>query len=270
MKIEDFEDILYEKEENGICTITFNRPERRNALSYVTFLEIRTALDDMEKDKNARVLIMTGAPEGRAFSSGGYFNIKMLTQIQKEIMKDIDLMDIAQKKMCMKFWNFNKPVIAAINGFALGGGCEIALACDIRLASERAKFGQPEVNLGVIPGFGGTQRLPRLVGKGHANELVFSGKIIDAEEAGRIGLVNRVVLHDQLLEECLSLAQMISAKSPVAVRLSKESVNNGVEMDLDKGCAYELDLFSLCFTSSDQKEGMEAFLEKRAPKFTGK
>ncbi|TFG23951.1 MAG: enoyl-CoA hydratase/isomerase family protein, partial [Promethearchaeota archaeon] len=146
MKIEDFEDIVYEKEENGICTITFNRPERRNALSFVTFLEIRTALEDMEKDKNARVLILTGSPEGNAFSSGGYFNMKLMTQIPEEIMKDIDLMDIAQKKICMQFWDFNKPVIAAINGLAIGAGFTMPLTCAdlIYMADD------PETYIGLI------------------------------------------------------------------------------------------------------------------------
>jgi enoyl-CoA hydratase len=163
--------------------------------------------------------------------------------------------------------NLAQPVIAAVNGFALGGGCELALACDIRLASDNAKFGQPEVNLGIIPGFGGTQRLPRLIGKGLANELLFSGKIIDAAEASRIGLVNRVVGQEKLMAECRELALLISSRGPSAVRLCKEVVNNGMEMDLRRACSYEADLFALCFAGGEQKEGMAAFLEKRSPKF---
>ena len=145
--------------------------------------------------------------------------------------------------------------------------CSLSIACDIRLASDNAKFGQPEVNLGVIPGFGGTQRLPRLIGKGLANELLFSGKIIDAQEACRIGLVNRVVPQEKLLAECRELADLICSRGPATVRLCKEVVNNGMEMDLARACSYEGDLFALCFAAEEQKEGMAAFLEKRAPKF---
>jgi len=163
-----------------------------------------------------------------------------------------------------------QPVIAAVNGFALGGGCELSLACDIRFASDNAKFGQPEVNLGVIPGFGGTQRLPRLIGKGLANELLFSGNIIDATEALRIGLVNRIFPQESLLDECRKLAATICSRSPAAVRLCKEVVNNGVEMDLARGCSYEADLFALCFSNEEQKEGMAAFLEKRPANFDKK
>jgi len=160
-----------------------------------------------------------------------------------------------------------QPVIAAVNGFALGGGCELAIACDIRYASQNAKFGLPEVKLGVIPGFGGTQRLPRLIGKGLASELLFSGNLIDAEEARRIGLVNRVVTQEDLLPACIELAANIAARGPVAVRMCKESVSNGLEMDLKRGCAYERELFALCFATADQKEGMAAFLEKREAEF---
>jgi enoyl-CoA hydratase len=166
--------------------------------------------------------------------------------------------------------NLPQPVIAAINGFALGGGCEISLACDIRFASDNAQMGLPEVKLGVFPGFGGTQRLPRLIGKGLANELLFSGNIIDAEEAVRIGLVNRIFPQENLLDECRKLAATICSRSPAAVRLCKEVVNNGVEMDLARGCSYESDLFALCFSNEEQKEGMAAFLEKREANFDKK
>jgi enoyl-CoA hydratase len=164
----------------------------------------------------------------------------------------------------------SRPVIAAVNGFALGGGCELALACDIRICSENAKFGQPEVNLGVIPGFGGTQRLSRLIGKGLASELLFTGDMIDAEEAQRVGLVNRVVPLEQLLDECRKIAEKIAMRGPVAVRICKEVVRDGMEMDLARACQHEADLFGVCFASQDQKEGMKAFLEKREPRFTGK
>jgi len=255
---------IEKKVEDGIATVTINRPKALNALNFDTLVEMLDCFQGIGDSKDIHVVIITGSGE-KAFVAGA--DISFMSKLNPLEAREFGKLG---QKVLNTIENLSQPVIAAINGFALGGGCEIALACDIRLASERAKFGQPEVNLGVIPGFGGTQRLPRLVGKGHANELVFSGKIIDAEEASRIGLVNRVIAHDELLAECVSLAKMIRAKSPVAVRLCKESVNNGVEMDLDRGCAYELDLFSLCFTSSDQKEGMEAFLEKRTAEFTGK
>ena len=157
-----------------------------------------------------------------------------------------------------------------MNGFALGGGCELAMACDIRLASENAKFGQPEVNLGVIPGFAGSQRLPRLIGKGLAKELLFTGDIIDAREAHRIGLVNKVVQQDKLLETAKEMARKITSKGPLAVRFCKEAVNNGMEMEIDKACTYEADLFALSFATEDRAEGMKAFLEKRTANFQGR
>ncbi|MEA3361991.1 MAG: enoyl-CoA hydratase-related protein, partial [Thermodesulfobacteriota bacterium] len=162
-----------------------------------------------------------------------------------------------------------KPVIAAVNGFALGGGCELALGCDIRIASENARFGQPEVNLGVIPGFGGTQRLARLIGKGRAMEMIFTGAMIDADEAYRTGLANKVVPLDQLLETATKMAATIISKGPYAVRLAKEAVRNGLELDLDRANQYEAELFGLCFATADQKEGMQAFLEKRQADFKG-
>jgi len=249
---------------DGIATVMINRPKALNALNYDTLMEMKDCFRELGKSRNIHVVIITGSGD-KAFVAGADISF----------MSGLDPLEARQfgklgHEVLNMIENLPQPVIAAINGFALGGGCEMALACDIRLASERAKFGQPEVNLGVIPGFGGTQRLPRLIGKGHANELVYSGKMIDADEACRIGLVNRVIPHEKLLGECTVLAEMIRTKGPVAVRLCKEAVNNGFEMDLDRACAYEADLFSLCFASSDQKEGMAAFLEKRAPEFTGK
>ena len=166
--------------------------------------------------------------------------------------------------------NLPKPVIAAVNGYALGGGCELAMSCDIRIASEQAKFGQPEVLLGVIPGFGGTQRLPRLVGKGIAKELMFTGDSIDANEAYRIGLVNKVVPADQLMITATKMAAKIISRGPIAVKLCKAAVNEGMDMDLDSGEAYEAEAFGLCFATQDQQEGMAAFVEKRKASFTGK
>src|SRR5208283_363882 len=169
-----------------------------------------------------------------------------------------------------KLENLPQPVIAAVNGFALGGGCELAMACDIRIASEKAKFGQPEVTLGIIPGFAGTQRLPRLVGKGRAKELLFSGGMIDAAEAHRIGLANKVVAPEELIAAAREMAGIIMSRGPVAVRLCKAAVNEGLDMDLESGMAYEAEVFGLCFATADQKEGMSAFLGKRKANFVGK
>ncbi len=248
----------------GIATVTVNRPKALNALNYDTLKEMLDCFGEIGKNKDIHAVIITGSGE-KAFIAGA--DISFMAELEP-----IEAREFAKlgHEVMHVIENLPQPVIAAVNGFALGGGCELALACDIRLASENAKFGQPEVNLGVLPGFGGTQRLPRLVGKGHANELLFSGKMITAGEACRIGLVNRVLDPEKLLDECISLAEMIVARGPVAVRLCKEAVNNGLEMDLARGCSYEADLFGVCFASRDQEEGMKAFLEKRAPKFVGK
>jgi enoyl-CoA hydratase len=250
--------------EEAIATVTINRPKALNALNLETLVEMRQCFGELAKDPAIRVVIITGAGE-KAFVAGADISYmqaldpiagKAFGKLGHEVMRIIE--------------NLPQPVIAAVNGFALGGGCELSLACDIRLAASNAKFGQPEVNLGIIPGFGGTQRLPRLIGKGLANELIFSGNIIDAEEACRIGLVNRVYAPENLMIECRALAQKIASRGPGAVRLCKEAVNNGVEMDLNRACVYEADLFTHCFTSLDQKEGMSAFLDKRMPNFQDK
>jgi len=250
--------------EGGVATVTINRPKALNALNYDTLKEMLDCFGEIGTSRDIHAVIITGSGE-KAFVAGA--DISFMGELEPIEARQFaklghEIMDVIER--------LPQPVIAAVNGFALGGGCELALACDIRLASENAKFGQPEVNLGVLPGFGGTQRLPRLVGKGHANELLFSGKMINAEEACRIGLINRVIPQEKLLEECIALAEMIVAKAPVAVRLCKEAVNNGLEIDLARGCGYEADLFGICFASKDQKEGMKAFLEKRAPQFVGK
>ena len=200
MKVEDLTEVIYEKEENGICTLTFNIPKRRNALSVVTFLEIDTVLADMEKDKNARVLIITGSKEANAFSSGGYFNMKYITSVPPEIMKDVDLMDIAQKRTCMKFWNFNKPVIAAINGLAVGIGITLPLiGADLIYMSEDAWIGFYFVKRAVIPEFSSSFVLPFLVGFHKAKELMYFGDKISAHEAEKLGLVNKVLPSDDLI-----------------------------------------------------------------------
>jgi enoyl-CoA hydratase len=255
-----YNNILLEKDQ-AIATVTINRPKSLNALNKETLEEMLACFRELGEDRSVQVVIITGAGE-KAFVAGA--DISFMQGLNPDQGKAFGRLGHAVTRIIE---NLPQPVIAAINGFALGGGCELALACDIRLAGDNAKFGQPEVNLGVIPGFGGTQRLPRLIGKGLANELLFSGKIIDAEEAGRIGLVNRIIPRENLMTECRELALMICSRGPAAVRLCKEVVNNGMEMDLNRACSYEADLFALCFAGEEQKEGMAAFLEKRPPKF---
>ena len=259
----DMNNIVVEKE-NQIATVTINRPKALNALNKDVLLELLCCFQGLAEDLETKVVIITGAGE-KAFVAGAD-----ITYMQKLNAADGRAFGRLGHSVMNAIEQSPQPVIAAVNGFALGGGCELSLACDTRFASDNAKFGQPEVNLGVIPGFGGTQRLPRLIGKGLANELLFSGNIIDAAEALRIGLVNRIFPQESLLDECRQLAATICSRSPAAVRLCKEVVNNGVEMDLARGCSYEADLFALCFSNDEQKEGMAAFLEKRPANFDKK
>lgn len=255
-----YNNIQLEKSD-AIATVTINRPKALNALNRETLEEMLSCFNELAEDRSVQVVIITGAGE-KAFVAGADISFMQgLTPAEGKVFGRLG------HAVTRTIENLPQPVIAAINGFALGGGCELSLACDIRLASDNAKFGQPEVNLGIIPGFGGTQRLPRLIGKGLANELLYSGKIIDAAEACRIGLVNRVVAQDRLMAECRELAFLIASRGPTAVRLCKEVVNNGMEMDLNRACSYEADLFALCFAGEEQKVGMMAFLEKRPPKF---
>jgi len=257
------ENVIYEIE-NSTAVITISRPKALNALNRDTLNELIDCFNKIEEDSSIMAVIITGAGE-KSFIAGA--DISYMNEFNA--LEGRDFGSLGHKVM-RAIEVCSRPVIAAVNGFALGGGCELALACDIRIASENAKFGQPEVNLGVIPGFGGTQRLPRLIGKGLASELLFTGDIIDAQEADRIGLVNRVVALDQLMAECKKIAHKIAMRGPVAVRICKEAVRDGMEMDLARACRHEADLFGVCFASQDQKEGMKAFLEKREPSFSGK
>jgi enoyl-CoA hydratase len=255
----EFKNIILEKEEK-VAVITINRPKALNALNSETLKEIDAAIDDVSSDKEILAVILTGA--GKAFVAGAD-----ITE-----MKDLNTIEgrsfgILGNKVFRKLETMEKPVIAAVNGFALGGGCEISMACDMRIASAKAKFGQPEVSLGITPGFGGTQRLPRLVGEGMAKELIFSGKIIDAQEALRIGLVNRVVEPEQLMDEVKNLANTIAQQAPVAVKLCKVAIGRGMQSDIDTGLYYESEVFGQCFSTEDQKEGMTAFVEKRDNSF---
>jgi enoyl-CoA hydratase len=252
------------EKEDGIATVTVNRPESLNALNSEVLDELKNAAEDALHDESVHVVIVTGAGD-KAFVAGA--DIKEMTdktplEMRKFTILGHHVMDL--------FAKMEKPTIAAVNGFALGGGCELAIACDIRLASENAKMGVPEVGLGIFPGFGGTQRLTSLLGKGRACELVFTAKMITAEEAERIGLVNHVYPQGELMNEARAMAKEISTKGTLAVRLAKSSINRALEAGLDDGLAYERELVSLSFSSEDKVEGLKAFVEKRPPKFKGK
>lgn len=258
-----YENLLYEKK-NGIAYITFNRPKVLNALNRRTVEEFGAILADARDDSAVRVLILTGAGE-KSFVAGA--DINELAQ-----RTPVDGRDFARfgQGVFRMLETLGKPSIAAINGFALGGGCELALACSIRIASKTAKLGQPEVKLGILPGYGGSQRLPRLCGKGAAHELILTGEMITAEEALRIGLVNRVVEPAELLPAAEALAQKIIANAPLAVKFAMEAVEHGMEMPLDEGLFLEATLFSVCCATEDMREGTRAFLEKRPAQFKGK
>ncbi len=252
--------LLLEKS-GSVATITFNNPKALNALTVATFEGLIKILENLEHDNTVRVIIFTGAGE-KAFVAGG--DIAHLASLDADGAREFALL---AQSVIDRIESFPKPTIAAINGYCLGGGNELAMGCDIRIAADSAKFGQPEVKLGIIPGFAGTQRLARLVGKGRAKEMVFTGEMIDAAEASQIGLVNRVVAKENLLAEAASLAMKMCDKSASAIKLSKEAIDNGLEMDFARASRYEADLFALSFTSDDCKEGISAFLEKRPAKF---
>jgi enoyl-CoA hydratase len=260
----NFENIIYSKEK-GIVRITVNRPDKRNALNQGVRLELRQVLKDIEEDESVKVTIITGAG-GKAFIGGADITeLKEMSPITCEARAST-----LGQQLYTDIENLRVPVIAMINGFCLGGGCEIAMCCDIRIASENAKLGQPEINIGLFPGGGGTQRLPRLVGWGRAKELLYTGRIIDAAEAERIGLVDKVVPQDKLELTVTELAKTIASKSPVIIRLLKKVINNGMYSNLRDGLAYEKSTFGLCFATEDHDEGIAAFLEKRQPEFKGK
>ena len=257
-----YENIIYEVKDN-IATITFNRPKALNALNGALLDELSQALDEIAADEDIRVLVLTGAGD-KSFVAGAD-----ITELAT--FNSLSAKHFAQKghRIIHKLQQLPIAVIAAVNGFALGGGTEIAIACDFIYASENAKFGQPEINLGVIPGFGGTQRLPRLIGTNMAKELIFTGKMISAGEALRIGLANQVVAPEQLMEEVLKTAGVIATKGKVSLREAKQAVNKGMDVDLATGCAIEIDAFAISFASPDAKEGTSAFVEKRKAEFKG-
>jgi len=245
-----------------IAILTVNRPEVLNALDPPTWEEIGAAVRDVERDPDIRVLIVTGAGE-KAFVAGSD-----IRSLRERSMWDV--LRYSSQDVLTELENMPKPVIAAVNGYALGGGCELAMACDIRIAADTARFGQPEVNLGIIPGAGGTQRLARLVGLGKAKELIFTGDIIDAYEAERIGLVNKVVPRDQLMDAAFQMAEKILAKGPLAVAMAKRVIQGGSNVDLPSGLAMEKLGQTILFATEDRREGMDAFLEKRKARFQGR
>ena len=246
---------------DGIAVLTLNRPEVRNALDYVTWDEIRAGMRELRFNDDAHVIILTGAG-GKAFASGA--DIKALNARTVSEQMNSEVNDILYEITMHK-----KPVIAAVDGYALGGGCELAMACDIRIATKKSKFGQPEVNLGIIPGGGGTQRLQRLVGIGRAKELIFTGDIISAEEAERIGLIEKVVEDGTVLEAAIEMAKKIKAKGPVAITLAKQAINVGANTDLYSGLCFERYSQAIAFSTADKAEGTLAFIEKRPAQFKG-
>ncbi len=254
------ENILF-NEKDGIMFITINRTKALNALNSKTIEELGQIITEIEKRKDIKTVIITGAGE-KAFVAGADI-VEMHTL---NAMQGRELALKAQK-VFSQIEHMPQVVIAAVNGYALGGGCELSMACDLRIASDKAKFGQPEVNLGILPGFAGTQRLPRLVGKGIAKELIFTTDMIDAQRAYEIGLVNKVVKHEELMVEAENIARKIMTKGMFGVSLAKAAINNGMNMDTESAYKYEADMFGLCFATEDQKEGMDAFLNKRKAEF---
>ena len=258
-----YENILVEKK-NSIAYVTVNRPKVLNALNMATMEELRAAFTDIKDDTSVRVAILTGSGE-KAFIAGadiGELSKHNPVSAKEYTHRGQSVLDLIE--------NLGKPVIACINGFALGGGCEIAMACTMRLASDNAKLGQPEVKLGLIPGYGGTQRLPRLVGKGIAMQLLLAGEMITAQEAHRIGLVNEVTAAAELIPRAEAIAQKIIANGPLAVQYTMEAVNKGMEMGLAEGLYLEAVLFGVACATEDKNEGTKAFIEKRAAQFKGR
>lgn len=259
----EFKYIIYEKSE-GVATVTLNRPEALNAFSKDIIEEIIKALEDVQNDENVRVVVLTGAGE-KAFSAGA--DIKAMVGMNALKARELSLMG---ERLCLAFENLEKPVIAALNGYALGGGLEVAMSCDLRIAAENARMGQTEVNIGLIPGWGGTQRLTRLVGKAKAKELVFTGRMIDARTAEQLGIINMVVPQDKFRETVRQFAIELASKAPVAIRVAKALINKGENIGLDSALALEREGFGVVASTEDLKEGVSAFTEKRKPTFKGR
>ena len=257
-----YETVLIEKRAS-VAVLTINRPDKLNALSSKVHSEGVAALGELRKDETVRVVVITGAGEKSFIAGADISEFAGKTPVSQRNL-------FLEKTLFNSIDTFPKPVIAMINGFCLGGGCELALACDIRTASEKARFGQPEINLGIIPGGGGTQRLARLIGEGKAMELILTGDMIDAQTALGFGLVNYVFPTEELEAKTFELANKIAEKSPIALQMAKEAVKLASRSTLDEGLRREVDLFAICFSSEDKEEGVAAFLEKRKPTFKGK
>ena len=260
---EELKNVTLEKEGN-LAIITISRPKALNALNSETLKDLDLAITNVENDTNVYCVILTGAGE-KAFVAGA--DIAEMKDLDSKAGEEFGLLG---NRVFRRLENLDKPVIAAISGFALGGGCELAMACDIRIASEKARFAQPETGLGITPGFGGTQRLPRIVGLGKAKELIYTCAMVNAEEALRIGLVNKVVPIENLMEEAKKMATAICANAPIAVKLCKDAINRGMQVNIDEAIEIEAEDFGKCFDSEDQVEGMAAFLERRAKNFQNK
>lgn len=259
----EFQNIILEKEDY-LAILTINRPKALNALNGDTLFEIEAAIKDIKADDNIKVVILTGSGD-KSFVAGADITFMLpLTPAEGRYFADVG------EKVFRSMELLEKPIIAAVNGFALGGGCELAMACDIRLASEKALFGQPEVGLGIIPGFGGTQRLPRLIGEGRAKELIYTADNIKADEAFRLGLVNHVCPPEQLMDDARKMAKKIASKAPLAVGYAKFAIGKGMQVDIDTAMSIESDMFGMSCATVDKMEGMTAFVEKRKPDFKGK
>ena len=250
--------------EGSLAIITLNRPKALNAINGMMVEELERIVRQIQDDPSVRVVVITGAGD-KAFAAGAD-----ITEFKAMSPTDAWMFVQRLQRLFLQIERLPKPVIAAVNGYALGGGCELMMACDIVYASDAAKIGQPEINLGIIPGGGGTQRLARLIGKQRAKELVLTGEIIGAQEAWGLGLLNKVIPADQLMVEVRKLADKLAIKAPLAVKAVKEAIEDGCDMALDRALAYECKLFALCFATEDKTEGVNAFLEKRPPNFKGK
>jgi enoyl-CoA hydratase len=255
-----YETLLYEKAD-GIATVTISRPESLNALNFKVYAELYEVFGEIEKDNEVRVVILTGSGE-KAFVAGSDIT-EMAPQSSREIASFVGIARQASDRI----YYLGKPVIAAINGYALGGGCELTMCCDLRIATEKARFGQPEISVGVIPGAGGTQRLARLIGMTRAKELIYTGDMIDANTALNYGLVNKVVPVENLMAEAREMAAKLLTKSGVILSLAKAAITGGAGMSLPDALSYEAQCFALCFATEDQKEGMKAFMEKRKAEY---
>ena len=258
----DYENIIFEIKKN-IAVITINRPKSLNALNTDVLNELFCAFEEVSSNPDIRVLILTGSGEKAFVAGADIAELAELNTLQAKLFAS------GGHKTMAAIGDLSIPVIAAVNGFALGGGLELALSCDFIYASDNAKFGLPEITLGLIPGFGGTQRLSRIIGKNLAKELIFTGKIISADEAFQMGFVNKIVAPDQLMDKTFKTAEAITTKGRVSLNAAKQTINQGLDVDLATGCKMEIDSFALCMASEDAKEGTHAFLEKRKPEFKG-